>query len=411
MTIAVIGAGAAGFFGAITCARLNPGHKVYLLEKTSKPLAKVRVSGGGRCNVTNACFSPPILVRHYPRGSKQLRAPFEEFGPRETVEWFEELGVSLKTEPDGRMFPTTDNSATIVDCLTREARQAGVVLLTGAGVENISPVDGFPPKPTFVLKLQNGEQLQVDKVLVSTGGHPKPENYSWLQTLGHTLVSPVPSLFTFNAPHSPFRHLQGISVPRARVKVVGQKLEEEGPLLITHWGFSGPVVLRLSAWGARLLHSLQYQFQILVNWIPDYSEDALRLELANLRKNQARKSIGTHSLFGLPNRLWKALTQLAGIAEGIRWADLPAKNQNKLVETLLRCPFDIRGKTTFKEEFVTCGGVPLGEVDMRTMESKKIPGLFFAGEVLDVDGITGGFNFQVAWTTGYLAGKALAGQS
>jgi predicted Rossmann fold flavoprotein len=193
--------------------------------------------------------------------------------------------------------------------------------------------------------------------------------------------------------------------------VVGQKLEEEGPLLITHWGFSGPVVLRLSAWGARLLHSLQYQFQILVNWIPDYSEDALRLELANLRKNQARKSIGTHSLFGLPNRLWKALTQLAGIAEGIRWADLPAKNQNKLVETLLRCPFDIRGKTTFKEEFVTCGGVPLGEVDMRTMESKKIPGLFFAGEVLDVDGITGGFNFQVAWTTGYLAGKALAGQS
>jgi predicted Rossmann fold flavoprotein len=250
--------------------------------------------------------------------------------------------------------------------------------------------------------------MKVDKVLVSTGGYPKPESYDWLLPLGHTIVSPVPSLFTFNIPQSPLHGLQGISVPRARIKVSGQKLEEEGPLLITHWGFSGPVVLRLSAWGARLLHSLQYQFQIMVNWIPVFTEETLRTELVHLRKNLARKNISIHALFGLPYRLWKALTELAGIPEGMRWADLPARSQNKLIENLIRCPFEVKGKTTFKEEFVTCGGVPLREVELGTMESKKQPGLYFAGEVLDVDGITGGFNFQAAWTTGYLAGKAMA---
>ncbi len=409
MTVAVIGGGAAGFFGAIICARQNPQQKVYLVEKTGKLLSKVRVSGGGRCNVTHSCFSPPVFVKNYPRGEKQLRHPFEEFGAQETVNWFKGQGVRLKTEADGRMFPTTDNSQTIVDCLLREARQAGVTILTGSGVESLrlSPAEGSPT-PSFALRLQNGAEILVDKVLISTGGYPKPEGYGWLSPLGHSLVAPVPSLFTFNVPQSPLHQLQGISVPRARLKVVGQKLEEEGPLLITHWGFSGPAVLRLSAWGARLLHSLQYNFQLLINWVPDFTEEALRAEIIGLRKNQARKSIGTHSPFGLPIRLWKALTQLAGVPEGLRWADLPARTQNKLVENLFRCPFEVKGKTTFKEEFVTCGGVPLGEVDLRTMESKKVPGLYFAGEVLDIDGITGGFNFQAAWTTGYLAGKAMA---
>jgi predicted Rossmann fold flavoprotein len=407
MTTAVIGGGAAGFFGAIACARQNPGLKVYLIEKTKKLLAKVSISGGGRCNVTHACFSPPALVRHYPRGEKQLRGPFELFGAKETVDWFESRHVRLKAEEDGRMFPVTDNSQTIVDCLLQEARQAGVTILTGTGVESVQ-VRKETSSPTFLLRLQDGEELAVDRVLISTGGNPKLESYNWLLALGHTVVPPVPSLFTFNVPHSPLRDLPGIAVPRARVKIVGQKLEQEGPLLITHWGFSGPAVLKLSAWGARLLHALQYYFQILINWVPDLTEETLRQELYTLRKEQARKTVRSHALFGLPLRLWKTLVQLADIPEETRWADLPAKNQNKLMENLIRCPFEVRGKTTFKEEFVTCGGIPLAEVDLRTMESKVQPGLYFAGEVLDMDGITGGFNFQAAWTTGYLAGKAMA---
>jgi predicted Rossmann fold flavoprotein len=408
-TVIVIGGGAAGFFGAITCARQNRQQRVVLLEKTRKLLAKVSISGGGRCNVTHHCFSPAAFVRHYPRGAKQLRHPFETFGARETVDWFEEKGVKLKTEADGRMFPVSYSSQTIIDCLLREAQQAGVQIRTGVGVEKIDfPQDLMTTSPGLKLHLQTGEILAADKVLICTGGFPKPESYGWMLPSGHTLVPPVPSLFTFNVPHSPLRDLMGVSVGRARVKVVGQKLEEEGPLLITHWGFSGPVVLRLSAWGARLLHSLHYHFQILINWIPEYKEDGLRQQLQAMRKEQARKTISAHAFFGLPLRLWKALLALADIPEDMRWADLPGKNQNKLLESLIRCPFEVRGKTTFKEEFVTCGGIPLQEVSMQTMESKKIPGLFFAGEVLDVDGITGGFNFQAAWTTGYLAGKAMA---
>lgn len=405
--IVVIGGGAAGFFGAITCAQVNPGYEVLILEKTNKLLAKVRVSGGGRCNVTHFCFNPTLLAKYYPRGGKFLKKAFKHFAAADTLSWFEKQGVKLKTEPDGRMFPLSDSSQTIIDCLLAQAGKAGVRILLQTGVEALSLPDS--PGQCFRLSLSDGSVLQADKVLVSTGGSPKDQAYDWLKQLGHSIIPPVPSLFTFNVPASPLRELPGISVPLARVKVSGQPLEEEGPLLITHWGFSGPAVLKTSAWGARLLHELGYRFTILINWVPDFNEESLRAYLRNQRQQNPRKGVMGNPLFNLPQRLWKALCSLAEVPEKTTWAELPAKNQNKLLEALLRAEFAVSGKTTFKEEFVTCGGVDLQEVNPDTLESKIIPGLFFAGEVLDVDGLTGGFNFQAAWTTGYLAGKAMAG--
>ncbi|MDX5483154.1 MAG: NAD(P)/FAD-dependent oxidoreductase [Hymenobacteraceae bacterium] len=406
--VAVIGGGAAGFFGAIACAQANPGAKVLLLEKTNKLLAKVRVSGGGRCNVTHHCFVPSVFSQHYPRGAKQLKEAFKVFGAQETIDWFKARGVQLKAEADGRMFPTTDNSETIIDCLLHEARRAGVQISTGAGVEHIQPLSSGDTQPQFLLALSTGERITAGKVLVCTGGNPKSQNYDWLRELGHNIHSPVPSLFTFNVPASPLKELQGVSVPRAIVRIAGQKLAYEGPLLITHWGYSGPAVLKLSAWGARLFHDINYDFTALINWVPEHTEESLRENLQQYRQAHPKKTVSSNPLFGLPQRLWKALTLLAGVPEDTRWGELPAKNTNKLVEALLRAPFEVKGKTTFKEEFVTCGGVDLNQVNMRTMESRLQPGLFFAGEVLDIDGITGGFNFQAAWTTGYLAGKAMA---
>ncbi|GEO06929.1 carbon dioxide concentrating mechanism protein CcmK [Adhaeribacter aerolatus] len=406
-SIAIIGGGAAGFFAAITCAQQNPGLSVYLFEKTSKLLAKVKVSGGGRCNVTHHCFNPHQLIQYYPRGGKFLKTGFKKFGAEDTVNWFRERGVILKTEGDGRMFPVTDDSATIVNCLLNEAQKAGVKINTNTAVEEIIPVENG--LAGFRLRLSGGQELAVNKVLVSTGGNPKPESYAWLKKLGHTILDPVPSLFTFNVPDSPLKELQGISVGQAKVKIAGHHLENEGPFLFTHWGFSGPAVLKLSAWSARTLHQLNYQFQVLINLAPAYSEDALRLQLADYRKQYPKRIVSGHPLFNLPQRLWKALTELAAIPEKVIWAELPAKNQNKLVEQLLRAPFQVKGKTTFKEEFVTCGGVDLNEIKPETMESKVLPNLYFAGEVMDIDGVTGGFNFQAAWTTGYLAGQAMAG--
>lgn len=405
MNIIVIGGGAAGYFGAIACAESNPKLQVTLLEKTNKLLAKVRVSGGGRCNVTHHCFIPSVLSQHYPRGAKQLKEAFKTFGAQETIDWFEKHGVRLKTEPDGRMFPTTDSSETIIDCLQREATQLGVQVRTGAAVERIIPLHD---KSGFQLYLSNGSELQADRLLVCTGGNPKSQGYDWLRELGHPIQEPVPSLFTFNVPGSPLKELQGISVPQARVRIAGQKLEYEGPLLITHWGYSGPAILKLSAWGARLFHGMNYRFTALINWVAEHTEETLREQLQHYRQAHPKKVVVSNPLFGLPQRLWKALTGMAGIAETVKWAELPAKNTNKLVESLLRLPVDVDGKTTFKEEFVTCGGVDLSQVNMKTMESRLQPGLYFAGEVLDIDGITGGFNFQAAWTTGYLAGKAIA---
>ncbi|ALJ00837.1 BaiN/RdsA family NAD(P)/FAD-dependent oxidoreductase [Rufibacter tibetensis] len=407
-TVVVIGGGAAGFFGAITCAEANPHLKVLLLEKTSKLLSKVRVSGGGRCNVTHACFQPLAFSHHYPRGQKALKKLLPLFGANDTVAWFEKRGVKLKTEADGRMFPLSNSSETIVECLLQAARNAGVEIKTSLGVNAIEVQKEAPTPERFKLVLSNGETIYANKVLVSTGGNAKPENYEWLQTLGHSIDVPVPSLFTLNVPGSPFKDLQGISVPKAKVKLTGQKLETEGPLLITHWGLSGPAVLRFSAWGAKLMFGLGYNGTALVNWVPDVTEDHVRQQLLQQRQSSPRKTVFTNPLFQLPTRLWQRLCELAEVPESVKWAELPGKAQNKLIELLIRTPFEVKGKTTFKEEFVTCGGIKLEELYLERMESRIVPGLFFAGEVVDIDGITGGFNFQAAWTGGYLAGKAMA---
>ncbi|AMM52960.1 flavoprotein [Rufibacter sp. DG15C] len=407
-TVVVIGGGAAGFFGAITCAELNPDLRVILLEKTTKLLSKVRVSGGGRCNVTHACFQPSQFAQHYPRGHKALKKLLPLFGASDTIAWFEKRGVPLKTEADGRMFPQSNSSETIIDCLMQTARKAGVGIITGLGVNSLQIKEESTVEPRFTLQLSNGETLSAAKVLIATGGSPKPESYQWLQALGHSIEAPIPSLFTLNVPGSPFKDLQGVAVPKAKVKLTGQKLETEGPLLITHWGLSGPAVLRFSAWGARVLFGLHYAGTALVNWVPDSPEENVRQLVQQQRTVSPRKTVISNPLFTLPSRLWQRLCELSEVPEDAKWAELPGKSQSKLIELLVRTPFDVKGKTTFKEEFVTCGGIHLDELHLERMESKLHPGLHFAGEVVNIDGITGGFNFQAAWTGGYLAGKAMA---
>ncbi|WP_235184058.1 NAD(P)/FAD-dependent oxidoreductase [Hymenobacter sp. IS2118] len=408
--VAVLGGGAAGFFGAIACAEANPALQVVLLEKTGKFLGKVRISGGGRCNVTHACDTAAQLVAHYPRGSKQLKAAFQQFGVADTVAWFAKRGVTLKTEADGRMFPTTDSSETIAQALEEAARQAGVRLLPNVGVEEVraAATGGFTLHLSGAGTAQHGRTLHATRLLIATGGNPKSANYDWLRALGHTVAEPVPSLFTFNVPNSPLSELMGVSVPQARVVLAGEKLQYEGPLLVTHWGVSGPAVLKLSAWGARRLNELGYVGTALINWIPTFTEETLRTWLQQFRQENGKKTVAANPQFGLPQRLWRSLTEQAGVAPETRWSDLPAKTQNRLLELLLRYPLAVRGKTTYKDEFVTCGGISLDEIDLKTMGSRRMPGLHFAGEVLDIDGITGGFNFQAAWTTGFLAGQALA---
>ena len=409
-TIVVLGGGAAGFFGAIACAEANPQQVVYLLEKSPKLLSKVRVSGGGRCNVTHACESAAQLVQHYPRGGRQLKEAFRQFGVADTITWFAQRGVTLKTEADGRMFPTTDSSETIARALEEAARRAGVHVLTRTAAEQITALpDGY-----FSLTLSGegstklGPKLRVSRLLVATGGNPKSAAYDWLRDLGHSIAEPVPSLFTFNVPASPLRELPGVSVPYARVVLAGEKLQYEGPLLVTHWGVSGPAVLKLSAWGARRLHELGYKGTALVSWVPTHTDETLRPWAQAFRLENGKKQVTAHPQFGLPTRLWRTLVLEAGVGPEIRWNEVPAKAQNRLLELLLRTPLQVQGKTTHKDEFVTCGGIPLSEVNLTTFESRRIPGLFFAGEVLDIDGITGGFNFQAAWTTGFLAGQSMA---
>ncbi|OGX86625.1 flavoprotein [Hymenobacter glacialis] len=408
--MAVLGGGAAGFFGAIACAEANPALQVVLLEKTGKFLGKVRISGGGRCNVTHACDTAAQLVAHYPRGSKQLKAAFQQFGVADTIAWFASRGVQLKTEADGRMFPSTDSSETIAQALEEAARRAGVRLLPNVGVDEVQATStgGFTLQLSGAGTARHGRTLHATRLLIATGGNPKSANYDWLRALGHTVAEPVPSLFTFNVPNSPLSELMGVSVPQARVVLAGEKLQYEGPLLVTHWGVSGPAVLKLSAWGARRLNELGYVGTALVNWIPTFTEETLRAWLQQFRQENGKKTVAANPQFGLPQRLWRSLTEQAGVAPDTRWSDLPAKTQNRLLELLLRYPLAVRGKTTYKDEFVTCGGISLEEVDLKTMGSRRVPGLHFAGEVLDIDGITGGFNFQAAWTTGYLAGQALA---
>jgi predicted Rossmann fold flavoprotein len=401
----VTGGGAAGFFCAVNAARMHPSLEVILLEKTSKLLSKVKVSGGGRCNVTHACFSIPDMVRHYPRGAHFLKKAFHQFFTTDTIQWFSERGVQLKKEADGRMFPETNSSQTIIDCLMKEANKHGVDIRLMADVRSIKVEAG---SRLFTLELSDSRQLTADFVCIACGGYNKPSQFGWLQQLGHSIAEPVPSLFTFNMPGNAITQLMGVSVPEASVKIIGSNLSAKGPLLITHWGLSGPAVLRLSAWGARQLATDNWQFAIMVNWLPAYNEQTLREYLQQLRFNIASQKIGNRNPFNLPQRLWQYLLQQSGIDEEKRWADLPAKEQNKLIANCCAQEFKVQGKTTFKEEFVTAGGIQLPEVDANTMQSKVVPHLYFAGEILDVDGITGGFNFQHAWTSGYIAAKAIS---
>jgi predicted Rossmann fold flavoprotein len=399
--LVVIGGGAAGFYGAIQAATLQPGLRVLILEKTNKVLSKVRISGGGRCNVTHYCFQPIALSHHYPRGEKQLQAIFKTHHASHVVEWFASKGVKLKNEPDGRMFPVTDSSETIIDCFLAETARLGIKIMIGEAVEKISGTDN-----NFQIASKQNN-FTADKVLVAIGGSPKPDSYSVIASLGHTIKQPIPSLFTFNDSQKDFQDLMGVAIPNAEVKIVGTKYSQTGPVLITHWGLSGPAVIKLSSWAAEFLHAQQYQFAVMVSWIGSIKEDALRAELVAYKGQHGKQRVMGNPLYKLPTRLWERLCERAAIDDMQIWAELPQKNINKLLENLMRCPFSIKGKTTFKDEFVTCGGVDLNDVDLQTMESKKIRGIYFAGEALNIDGETGGFNFQGAWSTAFIAAKAI----
>jgi predicted Rossmann fold flavoprotein len=400
--IVVAGGGAAGFFGAIASAEADPQASVTILEKGPRVLSKVRISGGGRCNVTHACFEPRELSLHYPRGGRALIGPFTRFGPRETIEWFRLRAVNLKTESDGRMFPVTDSSQTIIDCLMDSAKNAGIHIRTQTSLDSISKKSGTG----FHLHLSNGETLEADRLLWAAGGC-RAENHP-LVPLGHTLVTPVPSLFTFHIDSPWLRELPGVSVEDVQVSVPKTSLKQRGPILITHAGVSGPAILRLSAWGARELHDLGYRFPLRIAWLPDAKPEDLVEEIQRRRKTQGGQTVLRARWNPLPARLWEQLVLQAGIAPETKWARLAKPEAQKLAAFLTGTELPVTGKSMNKEEFVTCGGIPLPEVDFKTMQSRLVPGLFLAGEALDIDGITGGFNFQAAWTTGWTAGQNLA---
>lgn len=402
-SLVIIGGGAAGFFAAIIAAQNSPGISVTLLEKSKQLLSKVRISGGGRCNVTHACFEPKQLVQHYPRGEKALLGPFSRFQPLDTIEWFKKHSVTLKTEADGRMFPITDSSETIAQCLLDAAREAHIKIRTLTSVSAI-----IPAETGFTLTLGINEIIQCNRLLIASGSNTKV--WELLEGLGHTIVPPVPSLFTFNIPNSPLSELAGISVEKVEAKIQGTSLKQIGPLLITHWGFSGPAILKLSAWGARHLHEKEYKATLQINWLPEMSLAQLKETLLNFKMQTPAKLLVNEGPPLLPRNLWKKLAERAGASTTLRWSHLSTALLQKIILELSAGEFKIEGKTTYKEEFVTCGGVALNEVDFKSMQSKKIPHLYFAGEVLNIDGVTGGFNFQNAWTTGFIAGKSMSRQ-
>jgi predicted Rossmann fold flavoprotein len=404
LRIAVIGGGAAGYFSAITAAESSSDARVVLFEATAHVLAKVRISGGGRCNTTHACFEARELVKRYPRGSRELIGPMNKFGPRETVAWYAARGVELKTEPDGRMFPTTDDSGTIVECLQRGAAEAAVDVRMRTPVWEIERAEDG----RFRVTLGSGDVERFDRVILTTGGNRGGGGHDIAVSLGHTIEPPVPSLFTFQIDDARLQGIEGLAVPEAEVSVPGTKLKERGPVLVTHWGLSGPGILRLSAWGARELAEKDYQFNVRVAWAGDANEERLRERLAAGRTELGKKRVRNANPIGLPGRLWERLVEAAEIGEDVTWVSLPKKSLNVLVRAVAASEFVVTGKSMNKEEFVTCGGVRLREVNFKTMESRQCPGLYFAGEVLDIDGITGGFNFQSAWTTAHLAGSAAA---
>jgi len=399
----VIGGGAAGFFGAIACAEDYPHTRVTLLESARQPLTKVRISGGGRCNVTHACFDPALLVQHYPRGGKALRGAFSRFQPKDVVAWFAARGVTLKTEADGRMFPVTDDSATIADCLLQTANDAGVTVWVGATVSAVTATEAG-----FKVFVKGGEPLVADRLLLATGG--SPQGHAIAHSLGHHLEPPVPSLFTFNVKDPRLQDLAGVSVNHVQLRLqvgAASHFDQTGALLMTHWGLSGPAVLKLSAWAARALHDSQYQATLLINWLPQMNAETLRQQLLAVKAQLPRRAIATSCPVLIPRRLWEQLTLHVGIRPEDRWAELSNKVLTLLIQELTRGQYAVTGKGVFKEEFVTCGGITLKEVDFKTMASRCCPGLYLAGEILDIDGVTGGFNFQSAWTTGWLAGMGM----
>jgi predicted Rossmann fold flavoprotein len=400
--VIVVGGGAAGFFGAITCAEDAQDTEVIILERGPQFLQKVRISGGGRCNVTHNSFDPRELARAYPRGELELIGPYHRFQAEDTIRWFESRGVDLKAEADGRIFPKSDSSQTIIDCLLCAAKAAGIQMFTNRGVADVRRSDSG-----FTLQLNYGNTFQCDKLLLATGGCRTAALGGLAVSLGHTLEPPVPSLFTFHVNSEWVHLLAGVSVADVAVSVPGAGVQR-GPLLFTHWGVSGPVVLRLSAWGARALHEFNYSFPLSIDWLPGHTDEAVRSALELQVKSQAAKAIANCPIGKLPARLWQQLVFLSGIAREIRWAALSRSAQHSLVRRLKNTELAVTGKSLNKDEFVTCGGVRLSEVDFKTMASQICPGLYFAGELLDIDGITGGFNFQAAWTTGWIAGKAMA---
>ncbi|HEX9048541.1 MAG TPA: NAD(P)/FAD-dependent oxidoreductase [Verrucomicrobiae bacterium] len=399
--IIIVGGGAAGFFAAIAAA--EAGADVTILEKGSRFLDKVRISGGGRCNVTHACFEPREFATRYPRGGQALLGPFQRFSARDTVAWFEARGVKLKTEADGRMFPVTDSSQTIIDCLFDAAEKAGVKFRLNCGVQAVTRL----PAGGFEVQSAGPEKILCDRLMLATGGCRVPVGGQLPVSLGHTLVPPVPSLFTFQIESPWLRELAGVAV-EAEVSVPDARLRERGPVLVTHWGLSGPAILRLSAWGARALHDLNYQFPLLVNWLPATNAEKILQEFQARRISAGAKLLSNVPLPPLTARLWEQLLLAAGIPRDTRWSALAKPQAQALARQLTQTEFSVAGKSLNKDEFVTCGGVKLAEVNFKTMESKVCPGLFFGGELLDIDGITGGFNFQAAWTTGHIAGQAMA---
>jgi len=397
--IIIVGGGAAGFFTAINIVEKNPKLKVAILERGTEVLNKVRISGGGRCNVTHACFEPNELVKFYPRGEKELRGPFHQFCSGDTIEWFEKHGVELKIEADGRIFPVSNSSQTIIDCFLKATQKLGITVLTGQSVQSIFKKDSL-----WKVETQT-ENYLAEKLILATGSNPKV--WEMLQNFGHAIVSPVPSLFTFNIKDSRIKELPGVAA-HVTVKVKDTKLSSTGPLLITHWGMSGPAILKLSAWGARILHDKNYQFTIFVNWLNDAEKADVEKMLKELKQEHAKKSVSKKSPFELTNRLWESLVLASGIESETKWADLSKIQLQNLANQLTNGTFQVNGKSTFKEEFVTAGGIDLKEINFKTMESKLHESLYFAGEIVNIDAITGGFNFQNAWTSGYIVASALS---
>ncbi len=403
--IAVIGGGAAGFFSAISVKNHYSTYNVVLFEKSSKFLSKVKISGGGRCNVTNSTNDIRTLCNAYPRGGKKLKNIFHQFGTEDTRNWFEERGVPLKVEPDGRVFPVSNNSQSIIDCLVHECEKNNILIKFLRSVKYLSKV-----KSKWIINFNDNSSSDLfDSIIVASGGSPKLKGFDWLKNLGHEIINPIPSLFTFNMPNESIISLPGIALKQVRIKIIDTKIDLFGPLLITHWGMSGPVILKASSIGARDLFEKEYSFDIHINWLIETNTEILFKKLEDYSMLFYNKLLLKQNPFDLPSRLWLFLIEKSNLNDNKKWGELGKKNMRKLIEFLTKDLYSVIGKTTFKEEFVTCGGVSLENIDLKTLQSKIVTDLYFAGEVLDIDGLTGGYNFQSAWSTGFIAGK-LAGK-